>query len=233
MNSSNGKSKAFTNGSPWSDKGPQSTSSRKPPRSPPRSPTRRSPSTFVSSDKKTSSSSNLLSSISKEEKTFKRCASEAKKSPNLKQNQTHPNDGHTNFETDHRCTPTPDSEPLKNDGCNVSTLSASTPIFVPSQVTLASLNAPKSTGSSNTPGTGYSSTHSPKATMTRTRPRFPTGDELKQMVKVLLHIIDKSPKKRIVFRSSTKHTQLNQATIDSSTTTSAVQASTRGRTRSA
>jgi hypothetical protein len=229
MNSSNGKSKAFTNGSPWSDKGPQSTSSRKPPRSPPRSPTRRSPSTFVSSDKK-GNSSNLLSSISKEEKTFKRCASEAKKSPNLKQNQTHPNDGPTNFETDHLCTPTPDSEPLKNDGCNVSTLSASTPIFVPSQVTLASLNAPKSTGSSNTPGTGYSGTHSPKATMNRTRPRFPTGDELKQMVKVLLHIIDKSPKKRIVFRSSTKHTQLNQATIDSS---SAVQASTRGRTRSA
>jgi hypothetical protein len=191
MNSPNGKSKAFTNGSPWSDKGPQSTSSRKPPRSPPRSPTRRSPTTFVSSDKKTSSSSNLLSSISKEEKTFKRCASEAKKSPDLKQNQTHPKNGPINFETDHLSTPRPDSEPLKNDGCNVSTLSASTPIFVPSQVTLASLNAPKSTGSSST---GYSGTHSPKTTMTRTRPRFPTGDELKQMVKVLLHIIDKSPK---------------------------------------
>ena len=234
MNSSNSKSKPFTNGSPWSDKGPQSTSSGKPPRSPTRSPTRRSPPTFVSPGKNTVSSK-LFPSTSKEEKTSKRCASEAEKSPNLKRNQTRLKEGRIKS-NDTKClsTPPPDSEPSKSD-CDASALSASTPVFVPSQVTLASLNYPKSTGSSSALGTGHrSGSHSPRTTTMRTRSRFPSGVELKRMLEVLLDIIDRSSKKRIVFGSPTRHSSpLNEGTVSSSTIAPADQASTRHFNRSA
>lgn len=212
MNSANSKSRAFANGSPWSDTrtAPRSTPSRKPPRSPPRK--------LVYHDNTVNSPAFDFSSTKASPKRSNRKGGQASKSPgaskadtSLKLKSSTPPEARepaptarskdanviveaqrkTRVEEETSDIPTlsmpANSKHSPGSDCdNKTTLSASTPVFVPSQITLAALHSPKSVKSSVVHSVGGPGSHS------RTRPRLPTGDELKQMVKVLLDIIDKS-----------------------------------------
>lgn len=81
-------------------------------------------------------------------------------------------------------TPSVNSQASNSD--QVSILSASSQVFVPSEFTLANLSDQKSTThSTDSPSSRFSN---------RTSKRFPEGDELKNMVEVLLMLIDNGAK---------------------------------------